>query len=263
MEYIEQEKKDNENKKIEEIPKTNEVKNNLEFKEYINNKYKDIEVIQNKNGDCTDYNLSFKIIVIGNSAVGKSSLVDSGIRNKFINDYRATVGFDYCSFFIRIEDKIIKLQVWDTCGQEVYQSLVSNFYRNSSLAIMVYAINDEKSFKNLDIWLKNLKNESNPDVEVILIGNKKDLESERKVSYEEAEKYAKDFNFVHFLETSAKTGFNAQKVFIDAAKILYDDYIEYEKFVKDNKSEVEDSDLGSTQLSKKSQKVNKNKGCCK
>ena len=128
---------------------------------------------------------------------------------------------------------------------------------------MVYAINDEKSFKNLDIWLKNLKNESNPDVEVILIGNKKDLESERKVSYEEAEKYAKDFKFVHFLETSAKTGFNTQKVFIDAAKILYDDYIEYEKFVKDNKSEVEDSDLGSTQLSKKSQKVNKNKGCCK
>jgi small GTP-binding protein len=90
--------------------------------------------------DYTQYDLSFKLIVIGDQAVGKSCLTLKATKNVFENNYNATVGFEFFSFNIKINDKVLKLQIWDTCGQEIYRSLITNFYRNSSLAIMVYAI---------------------------------------------------------------------------------------------------------------------------
>lgn len=195
------------------------------------------------------YNLAFKVIVIGNSYVGKSSLVNSALKNRFVDGYSSTIGFDYCSFYVKINNDVIKLQIWDTCGQEIYQSLISNFYRNSSLAIMVYAINDKASFENLDIWLKDLKKDASPDIKTILIGNKCDLESERKIKKFVAETYAKDFGFLNFFETSAKTGFNSQKVFINSALILYEDYKQYEKQGKIGYDQNEEQ--SSTQLSRK------------
>jgi small GTP-binding protein len=90
--------------------------------------------------DYTQYDLSFKLIVIGDSGVGKSCLTLKATKNQFESNYNATVGFEFFSFNIKINDKVIKLQIWDTCGQEIYRSLITNFYRNSSLAIMVYAI---------------------------------------------------------------------------------------------------------------------------
>ncbi len=90
--------------------------------------------------DYTQYDLSFKLIVIGDSGVGKSCLTLKATKNLFENNYSATVGFEYFSFNIKIKDKVLKLQIWDTCGQEIYRSLITNFYRNSSLAVMVYAI---------------------------------------------------------------------------------------------------------------------------
>jgi small GTP-binding protein len=91
--------------------------------------------------DHNQYDLSFKLIVIGDSGVGKSCLTLKATKNLFENNYSATVGFEFFTFNIKINDKIIKLQIWDTCGQEIYKSLITNFYRNSSLAIMCYAIN--------------------------------------------------------------------------------------------------------------------------
>ena len=96
--------------------------------------------------DFLQYDLSFKIIVIGDSGVGKSCLTNRATTNLFEDAYSATVGFEFLSFNIKIEDKVIKLQIWDTCGQELYRSLITNFYRNSSLAIIVYAINSKDSF---------------------------------------------------------------------------------------------------------------------
>jgi small GTP-binding protein len=90
--------------------------------------------------DYTQYDLSFKLIVIGDSGVGKSCLTLKATKNLFENNYNATVGFEFFSFNIKINDKVLKLQIWDTCGQEIYRSLITNFYRNSSLAIMVYAV---------------------------------------------------------------------------------------------------------------------------
>ena len=100
---------------------------------------KDYEVLSE---DYQSYDLSFKIIVIGNSGVGKSSLSIQAARHTFAENYFATVGVEFFTFNIRIKGKVIKLQIWDTCGQEIYRSLVTNFYRNSSLAVIVYAINE-------------------------------------------------------------------------------------------------------------------------
>ena len=86
--------------------------------------------------------LSFKIIVIGNSGVGKSCLSVKATKNVFENNYLATVGFEFFSFNVRVDDSVIKLQIWDTCGQEIYRSLITNFYRNSSLAFIVYAVDE-------------------------------------------------------------------------------------------------------------------------
>ena len=179
--------------------------------------------------DATNFDLSFKIIVIGDCGVGKSCLTNNAIKNVFEEAYNATVGFEFITFNIKLNDKVIKLQIWDTCGQELYRSLVTNFYRNSSLAIMVYAINLKESFENIEMWLRDLRTHSNPDAKVFLIGNKIDLEKERQVSKEEGEKFAKDNNLSLFLESSAKTGVNSQEIFIQAAKVLYRDYLNYQK----------------------------------
>ena len=122
---------------------------------------------------------------------------------------------------------------------ELYHSLITNFYRSASLAIMVYSINSKETFDNVEMWLRELKSHSNPDVKVFLIGNKTDLEEEREVTTEQGENFYKQNNLNLFLESSAKTGFNTQKIFIKAAEILYEDYIKYQD---DNSS----NDMGST-----------------
>ena len=177
--------------------------------------------------DTGKYDYSFKIIVIGDSNVGKSCLTNRAAKDKFSSDYSPTLGFEFRTFSTNIENKIIRLQVWDTCGQEVYRSLISNFYRNSSLAMMVYSINSKESFLNINRWLKEIKINSNPDIKIILIGNKADLENEREVTYEEAKKYKEENQILYFEETSAKTGLNAKKVFEESAKILYTEHKNY------------------------------------
>ena len=120
----------------------------------------------------------------------------------------------------------IKLQIWDTCGQEAYRSLITSFYRNSSLAIIAYAINNQNSFNNIEAWLNEIKTQANPETKIFLVGTKVDLE-DRKIPSDVAREFSKENGFNYFIETSAKTGFNAQNVFIRAAKELYKSHLEY------------------------------------
>ena len=175
----------------------------------------------------SQYDLSFKLIVIGDSSVGKSCLTTRATKDYFEDFYSPTVGFEFFTFNLKINDKVIKLQIWDTCGQEVYRSLISSFYRNSSLAIMVYAIDNEDSFKNLESWLNEIKTHSNPDIKIFLIGNKIDLEEKRKIQTIEGENFKNENKIEMFMESSAKTGFNAQNIFIEAAKVLYNEHLKY------------------------------------
>ena len=177
--------------------------------------------------DYAQYDLSFKIIVIGDSGVGKSCLTTKAVKDNYIEYYQATIGFEFLTFNLRMNDTVIKLQIWDTCGQEVYRSLISNFYRNSSLAILLYAINNRTSFINVEHWLKDLKSEANPNVRVMLIGNKCDLENERIISKDDGENFKEENKLDFFMETSAKTGENAKNAINEAAKILYRDYLDH------------------------------------
>ena len=214
------------------------------------------------NGENGKYDYSYKIVIIGDAGVGKSCLLNRAAKEKFTSDYCPTLGFEFLAFSTNIENKIIRLQIWDTCGQEVYRSLITNFYRNASLAFMVYAINSKESFLNINKWLKEVKINSNPDIKIILIGNKSDLDNERQVSYEEAKKFKEENQISYFEETSAKTGLNAKKVFEEAAKILYDDHKSYIMKSK-NKGEIndiiEDEEI-PVKLNKPIKK--RNGGCC-
>ena len=180
--------------------------------------------------DYPQYDLSFKLIFIGDSSVGKSCLTAKAVKNNFEEYYQATVGFEFLTFNMKVNDKVIKLQIWDTCGQEIYKSLISNFYRNSSLAVLVYAIDNKESFNHVENWLNDLKSQANPDVRIFLVGNKADLEEDRKINKEEGEKYKEDQHLDLFMETSAKTGHNARNVLVEAAKILYFIILYFKKY---------------------------------
>ena len=209
--------------------------------------------------DYAQYDLNFKIIFIGDSGVGKSCLTSKAVKNNFEEYYQATVGFEFLTFNMKIDKTVVKLQIWDTCGQEIYKSLISNFYRNSSLAIIVYSIDSKESFEHAEAWLNELKNQANPDVRIFLVGNKADLEESRQVSKEEGIKYKNEKNLDVFMETSAKTGYNARNVLIEATKLLYKDYLKYSEIEQKNKE---------TKKKEENEKLNKEKeakqkkNCC-
>ena len=214
--------------------------------------------------DSGQYDLTFKIIVIGDPGVGKSCLTGRAVKDKFDSQYAPTIGFEFLTYSVKIEGKIIKLQIWDTCGQEMYRSLISNFYRNASLAMMVYSIDSKESFIHINTWLTEVKIQSHPDVKIILIGNKSDLEDKRSVTYEEAKKFKEENQLLYFEETSAKTGINAKEAFNAAAKILFEEHTNYKKRAKNlsfsDTSSVNSYNTVPTKLIKVGQKRNSN--CC-
>ena len=211
--------------------------------------------------DNPKHDFSFKMIVIGDPNVGKSCLTIRASKDDFDSEYSPTVGFEFLTYNATVDEKIIKLQIWDTCGQEAYRSLISNFYRNASLAMMVYAIDDKESFEHINQWLKEVKVQSHPDVKIILIGNKQDLEENRAVTKSEAQKYAEENQIAYFEETSAKTGYNAKEIFDKAAKILFEEHNKYNKRTGkiDVKEEVKNI---PKPLAKEDLKKKKEGGCC-
>ena len=183
----------------------------------------------------SDFELSFKMIIIGDSGVGKSCLSIRGTKDVFEPMYSPTIGFEFMAFYVKVNGQTIKLQIWDTCGQEVYRSLISSFYNNSSLAIIVYSIDSKESFNNLEFWLNELRVKANPDINIFVIGNKCDLEDKRQITKDMAREFCENNKIKLFLETSAKTGFNAQNIFIEASKLLYEQQLR-------NKMRISNSD---------------------
>ena len=194
--------------------------NELNFNNLIlkNKNYK-IEILDEYH---KKYDLNFKIIVIGNIGVGKSCLSLKATKGIFLEEYISTIGFEFYCFNVKVNEKIIKLQIWDTCGQEAYRSLIKNFYRNASLAIIVYSVEDSQSFFDIDIWLKQIKTYGTSSCKIFLIGNKIDT-NYRKVSTEQGIKCKNDFFFDCFMETSAKDGINTKELFVNCATILYEE----------------------------------------
>ena len=217
-----------------------------------------------QNKDLSQYDLTFKMIVIGDPGVGKSCLAGRAIKDEFDTKYAPTIGFEFLTYNVNIQDKVVKLQIWDTCGQEMYRSLISNFYRNSSLAMMVYSIDSRDSFIHLNTWIKEVKLQSHPDVKVILIGNKCDLEEKRQITYEEAKVFAKENNIIYFEETSAKNGTNTKEAFNMAAKILFKEHLKYRSRAQNISFSDNYSESSYNTVPSKLVKVNtkRNSSCC-
>ena len=169
--------------------------------------------------------ISFKIIIVGESGVGKSSLLKRAVKGKFNEIYQATIGFEFLLLHFKVNELKFKLQIWDTCGQEMYRSLVQGFYRNTSLALIVYDVSDKKSYDNLDLWIKDIRKNTEQDLPIFVAGNKYDLE--RKVPFEDARVFTLSNRVKYFTECSAKTGYNVKDIFYEAAKHLYIIYKEY------------------------------------
>ena len=129
-------------KEKEELPQKEEIKEKPKETDNGSNVIKKGEDYELLAEDYSNYDIAFKIIVIGNAGVGKSCLSMQATKRRFENNYLATVGFEFFVFNMKLDNKILKLQIWDTCGQEVYRSLITSFYKNSSLAIIVYAIDE-------------------------------------------------------------------------------------------------------------------------
>ena len=174
----------------------------------------------------SDNFINFKIIIIGDSGVGKSSLLKRAVQNRFDESYQATIGFEFLLMHYKINELKFKLQIWDTCGQEMYRSLVQGFYRNTSLAIIVYDVNNPKSFEGLEVWLKDLRQQTEQEIPIFIVGNKSDME--KKVPTEDAKIFSTSNRTKYFAECSARSGYNVKEIFNEAAKQLYESYKKYQ-----------------------------------
>ena len=266
-------------KENKEINKTN-INKNKEENENISNLNQEIKIVDNNNisnitdlsdsclllsDDSIQHDMSFKLIVIGDSFVGKSCITTNATKNIFENYYSATVGFEFFTILFRINNQNIRLQIWDTCGQEEYRSLIQNFYRNSSLAILVYSIDSQRSFENLEMWLNEIRTKGNPDVKIFLVGNKIDLEDKREVSTEKGKLFYENNNLNLFIETSAKNGTNIQELFKKAAILLYREHSSYSNMSSKLDKSIKlplNSDKNQNSWEKEEEEIARKKKCC-
>ena len=240
--------------------KEKEVEDNMKIDEENEN-------IERNLSESEQYDKSIKVIILGDSYVGKSSLINRLINNKFV-ELSNTLSIEYHTYVISINGYKIRMQIWDTAGQEKFNSLISNYYKNTDVAIFVYSIDKEESFQNLEMWFKHLK-DNNENSLNILIGNKLDKEKEGKrvLNYEKAENFAKLNKFFLFREISCKS-----KEIYDIEDI-YEIFDEIgKKFYNESKEDRNNSDsvsykvsdsmrtLGDKQKLKKNEK--KKKKCC-
>ena len=214
-----------------------------------------IELLSSSKISQSDNFINFKLIIIGDSGVGKSCLLKRAVQNSFDESYQATIGFEFLLMHFKVNDLKIKLQIWDTCGQEMYRSLVQGFYRNTSLAIIVYDISRRQSFDALDIWLKDLRQHTEVDIPVFIVGNKMDLQ--REISTEEAKVFSVSNRTKNFAECSAKTGENVKDIFFKAANYLYDTYKVFQ-----NQNKVPMSNRLKLDSNINTQENTKKKKCC-
>lgn len=161
----------------------------------------------------------FKLVLLGDSAVGKSCLVVRFVRDEFFEFQEPTIGAAFLTQTVTLDDATVKFEIWDTAGQERYRSLAPMYYRGAAAAIVVFDITKKDSFNGAKSWVKELQRRGDPNVVIALAGNKADMESKRKVQPEEAQQYALDSDII-YMETSAKTALNVRNLFVEIAKKL-------------------------------------------
>ena len=204
--------------------------------------------------DSEDYEFIFKVLLLGNSNVGKSSLFLRFVDDIWNDTFVPTIGVDFKIKTFDIDEKKIKMQIWDTAGQERFKNIIASYYRGAHGILLLYDVTDKDSFKNLSNWLIEIEKNASKNVLKVLIGNKSDLEDKRKVTYQEGKDFATS-NGMQFIETSAKTDSKVK----DAFELLTQEIIKA-NITKDKGMEKKDKTVhlasGGAEISTKSKK------CC-
>jgi len=160
---------------------------------------------------------SFKILLLGDSGVGKSCIILRYIDNTFTQNLMNSIGVDFKLKTMSIDGKNVKLQIWDTAGQERFRTITTSYYKGAQGIVIVYDVTESESFEHVKNWMNDIEKYAKNDVLKILVGNKSDLISKRKVSTEQGQDLADHYN-IPFLETSAKDNSNIEQLFIDSAR---------------------------------------------
>ncbi|KAK3127303.1 hypothetical protein QOZ80_7AG0571160 [Eleusine coracana subsp. coracana] len=167
-----------------------------------------------------EYDYLFKVVLIGDSGVGKSNLLSRFTRNSFALDSKSTIGVEFATRTVQVESKTIKAQIWDTSGQERYRAITSAYYRGAVGALLVYDVTKAMTFENVKRWLKELRDHADSNIVVMLIGNKIDLRHLRSVAVEDAASFAESEG-LFFIETSALDATNVEKAFQTVLAEIY------------------------------------------
>ena len=207
--------------------------------------------------DDDNYELMVKVVIVGDSGVGKTNIMSKYLKNEFHEDSKATVGVEFGSKQFNIQGHQVKAQIWDTAGQERYNAITSAYYKGAKGAFIVYDISRKNTFDSISRWVSDITATADKKITLILIGNKSDLEDQRQVTKEQGEEKAKEFGLA-FLETSASSGDNLEKAF----SLMINEV--YKKCQEDINAETDDNvvDQGKDiTLNKPAGKTEKKK-CC-
>ena len=164
---------------------------------------------------------TFKVVILGDSGVGKTSLVKYEIKNSFVKSNDSTIIFEHSFKNFSVMGKNVRLQIWDTCGKEMYRSSVQNFYRSALCIFVVFSLETLDSLDKVNQWIEEIKENNNEDSILVLVGNKSDLTPKRRIEREEIEQYCKNNGIEDYFETSAKSGENVHEVFKTGVNKLF------------------------------------------
>lgn len=208
-----------------------------------------------------DSDVVFKFILVGDTGVGKSSILLKYSEDKFTDEHNVTVGVDFRSKVIQLDPKTkVKIQIWDTAGQETFGTIVRSFYRDAAAIFLVYDVKSKQTFKDLETWLEEVRTNCEYDPIYVLVGNQADG-GEREVTYEEGKNFMQECNIDLFFETSASNGQNINLAFMESLKLVYLHYCQ----AKADESVPSRSIIGKksgTKLSTLGTHPKKEKGCC-